>query len=85
MRDFLNSIFAFIGTASLSDEEFDSLTIESYGYDQATYDALIGVLNSREAVSTMKDRLTAYFTARGASISQSTNTGSTQIWAGSPL
>lgn len=85
MRDFLNGILTFIGTASLTDVEFDALTITSYGYDQATYDALYFVLDDREAVSSLKDRLTAYFTAKGVSLSTTTDPGKTNIFVGSVL
>ena len=71
MRTFLNNILAFIGTTSLTDEEFDGLTIESAAWDQATYDQLSAVLVAREAVSSMQDRLKYAFQASGVVIAGS--------------
>ena len=65
MRAFLNGILTFIGAESLTDVEFDALTIESYGYDQDTYQALASILEARESVSAMQDRLIGYFKAKG--------------------
>lgn len=68
MRSFLNSILAWIGTTSLTDEEFDSIDLETAAWDQATYDALSAVLVAREAVSSMQDRLKMTFQSRGIEI-----------------
>lgn len=84
MRDFLNAILTAIGAASLTDEEFSGLSITEYDYDQATYDALLAVLVSREAVSSMRDKLLYYFKAKGATISEGSDANS-QIYVGSVL
>lgn len=84
MRDFLNAILVTIGAPTLTDVEFDSLTIESFGYDQPTYDALLAILVARESVSSMKDRLYHVFLAKGASINE-TKTGQSNIYLGSVL
>lgn len=83
IRDFLNAVLAFIGAASLTDEEFDSLTIESYGYDSATYEALLAVLDSREALSNDRTRLQYFFLAKGVEVSAPA--GSSNIFVGSVL
>lgn len=83
IRDFLNAVLAFIGAASLTDEEFDALTIESYGYDSATYEALLSVLDSREAISNDRDRLRYYFLARGVEVAALE--GVSNIFVGSVL
>lgn len=84
MRDFLNGILAFIGATSLTDEEFDALTIDSAAYDVATYEALSCVLVSRESVSTLQDKLYFFFKAKGAEVSQA-DTGKSNIFAGAVL
>lgn len=84
MRDFLNAILSFIGAESLTDEEFDSLTIDSASYNVATYEALSAVLVSRETISNLQDRLYAYFTARGVVTTQ-VSTGKSNIFVGSVL
>lgn len=84
MREFLNAILVTIGAASLNDEEFTGLSISVYGYDQATYDALLAVLVSRESVSSLRDRLYHIFKAKGAEINQ-TETGQSNIYVGSVL
>lgn len=68
MRTFLNNILAWIGTTSLTDEEFDSIDLEAAAWDQATYDVLSAVLVAREAVSSMQDRLKMTFQSRGIEI-----------------
>lgn len=68
MRDFVNAILSFIGSASLNDEEFELITITSQTYTAALYAEIMLVLDSREAVSNTRDRLTAYFTARGVQV-----------------
>lgn len=84
MRDFLDAILEFIGAASLSDDEFNSLTIESAGYDQETYDALFDILKARDSISAMLDRLGAYFKAKGVSLTEGSS-GQSQIYIGSVL
>lgn len=85
MRDFLDAILQSIGSASLSDSEFSALTIDVYDYDQATYDALLAVLDARESVSSMKDRLAFYFKSKGAEINPPADQGKSQIYLGAAL
>jgi len=84
MRDFLNAILAFIGAESMTDEEFETIESELPIYDQGTYDDLSNILESREAVSSIQDRLTAYYEARGVTISEN-ETGKSHIYVGSVL
>ncbi len=64
-RDILNRILVFIGTEQLSDDEWSALTIDENSTAQESYAALLGVLQSREAVSTLTDQLSYYFQAKG--------------------
>lgn len=84
MRDILNGILSFIASASLSDDEFDALTIESAPITQATYDALDAVLASRDAVSSDRDRLKYYFLSKGVSLTVAVQ-GSSNVFIGSEL
>lgn len=85
MRDFLNAILAFIGSESLTDEEWALVEVEVQEYSQEVYDELKGVLESREAVSSQLDKLTAYFKARGLEASDTDHIPTSQIFVGSPL
>lgn len=68
MRDFLNLILSFIGASSLTDTEFNSLTITEQVYTVEVYESLLGVLESRESVSDTATRLKYYFLARGVEV-----------------
>lgn len=71
MRDWLNAIFTFIGTSSLTDEEYagmNFLNMTSQVYNQAAYDQLADVLEAREAVSDLQQRLIGIFKAKGVSV-----------------
>lgn len=54
-----------------------SLTAELYAQ-------IVLVLDSREAISTTRDRLTAYFTAKGVAVTQP-SAGSSNIFIGDTL
>ncbi len=69
MRDYLNAILEFIGAESLTDEEFDSITLEDTEDQVANYNALLVILQARELVSDMASRLQHYFLAQGVSVS----------------
>lgn len=84
MRDFVDAILAFIGSASLNDDEFDLITETSQTYTAALYTEVMLVLDSRESVSSTRDRLTAYFTARGVVVSAPA-TAQSQIFLGAGL
>lgn len=68
-RDRLNAILNFIGAESLTDDEYDALTITIDSDPQDIYEALLAVLNARESVSAMTERLTNYFEAKGYDVS----------------
>lgn len=85
MRDFLNAILVFIGSTSLTDDEFESIDLESHGYNQATYAALSEVLDSRESVSSMQDRLKFFFQSKGVTVSEVVPAGKTNIYIGDVL
>lgn len=87
MRDWLNAILIFIGTSTLTDGEYagidtDLLTLNVY--NQAAYDALASVLEGRDAVSTMQDRLVAFFKAKGLDVAAA-DTAKSNIYLGSVL
>lgn len=84
MRDFLNGILTFIGAESLTDLEFESITATIPIYDQDSYDALFSVLDSRESVSILIERLNSYYYAKGAEVNTSTG-GKSNIYIGSVL
>lgn len=70
MRDYLNGILSFIGSESLTDEEFSSITVTDQNDHLAVYDALLSVLEARDSVSDMTSRLMHYFQAKGVAVSQ---------------
>ena len=84
MRDFLNAILAFISAESLTDVEFDSVEASVASYSQSTYDDLARILLEREAVSSVQERLTFYYKARGVSVTEA-DTASSNIYIGSVL
>lgn len=70
MRDFLDSILEFIGCESLTDEEFQTISLtEPPAYTSEAYDALKTVLQARENVSDQVKRLKFYFIAKGVDLS----------------
>lgn len=87
MRAFLNAILSFIGSESLTDDEFDSLTegLEE-GYTKEVYDWLKVVLQSREGVSGQLKKLKAYFIAKGVDLTgTASRAANSQIFIGSGL
>lgn len=70
MRDFLDAILAFIESESLTDDEFETITLEEQTYTKETYEALKAVLQSREEVSGQGKKLKLYFIARGVDLSE---------------
>lgn len=84
MRDFFDAILAFIVAESMTDDEFATVESELPIYDQGTYDDLSRILEGREAVSTMQERLLAYYTAKGVSINAA-STGKSDIFLGAVL
>ncbi len=87
MRDFLDSILDFIGTDSLTDEEYDLdaiQAIETQTYDVASYNGLASLLDFRESISTTRDKLKAYYAAKGVSVTQP-EVAKSNIYIGSAL
>ncbi len=68
MRDYLNAVLEFIGAESLTDEEFDSITLVSTEDQVAVYNVLRVVLEARELVSEMTLRLQNYYLAKGIAV-----------------
>jgi len=86
MRNFLNGILSFIGSESLTDNEFDTVTITEQTYSVATYNALKSILESRESVSNQLWKLKSFFTIKGVSLSgQRAVTPTSQIFVGARL
>ena len=87
LRTFLNDVLSFIGSESLTDEEFDDLPeglTETYDID--SYNALKTVIQAREGVSGQLNKLASYYTAKGVDLSGSpTRTPSSQIVVGVAL
>lgn len=87
MRDWLNSIFALIGTSSLTDIEYAGVDLTDVTlniYNQALYDELAAVLAARETVSTVQQKLIAFFKLKDLDVAP-LETGKTEIWIGSVL
>lgn len=84
LRDDLDEILTFIGAETLTDEEFDSVDIENEDNARDVYEALLAVINSRELVSNMAERLRAYYAAQGTTFEQD-NRAKSNIFIGSRL
>ena len=85
MRDFINSILAFIGTTAVTDAEFAMIRAITPVYDQDLYIDLVAILDSREAVTTTRDRLRYFFLARGIPVGPVPITGKSRILVGEVL
>lgn len=88
MRDFLDAILDFIGSESLTDEEFESIDTELEAeYTKEVYLALKGVLEARESVSGQPKKLKLYFVAKGIDLSDAgaAVTAKSNIFIGSKL
>ncbi len=83
-RDDLNAVLETIGSESLTDEEFDALSVTDDSLPVEIYTAIAGVLDSRESVSDQKDRLKYYYLARGVQVSTITS-ARTNILIGFPI
>lgn len=87
MRDFLDEILAFINAESLTDDEFDLLpegTVQSY--NEYVYQYLRSILQARESVSSMLNKLKSFFIAKGVSVSSTpVKDPVSNMFMGSPL
>lgn len=68
MRDFLNAILTFIGTSTLTDDEFEEFEDLVYGYNIATYNAVKMLLIERDETTETTERLKFYFSAKGLDV-----------------
>lgn len=91
LREFLDDILDFIGSESLTDEEFETVeAIEpavTETYVKETYLALKGVLETRDSVSGQPKKLKLYFIAKGVDLSDTgaAKTPKSNIFIGSKL
>lgn len=85
MRVFLNGILSFIGSESLTDDEFATINLSAQTYSLATYEALRGVLESREMVSYQLQKLKSYFRIKGVSLSEKATKPTSNIFIGATL
>lgn len=86
MRTFLNAILAFIGSESLTDEEFESLAEDlPTDYTLAVYTALKGILQARDGVSGQLQKLVDYFEAKGVDVTGAARDAASQIFIGAAL
>lgn len=86
MRAFLDAVLSFIGATSLTDIEFEFVEGEQEDTsDQLkNYQTLDSVLDSRESVSSLRDRLRYYYLAKGVAVGE-LETGKSNILIGAPL
>jgi hypothetical protein len=88
LREFLDEILDFIGSESLTDEEFEALPEEvAEEYTSVTYLTLREVLENRESVSGQPKKLKLYFIAKGVDLStaNTVKTPKSNIFIGSKL
>lgn len=70
LRDFLDAILTFIESETLTDDEYDTVTLTAPGaYTKETYEQLKLILESRETVSGQGKKLKLYFIAKGVDLS----------------
>lgn len=70
LREYLDQILLFIGSTTLTDEEFNSIDIDDPNNKLEVYNALLLILDGRESVTTMQKRLKYYFLAQGVAFAQ---------------
>lgn len=70
MRDFVNFILNFIGTSSLTTEEFEALDIDAYGNNLETFEAIKMLLIERDEATETTDRLKYYFLGRDVDVGE---------------
>lgn len=88
MREFLDAILEFIGSESLTDNEFEGVELTSPpSYTKETYEALKTILENREGVSGQTKKLKLYFIAKGIDLSSSpaVHVANSNIFIGTPL
>lgn len=85
MRDFLDAIFQFIGSESLTDLEFDDIELVTEEYSQAVFDVLRDILEARDAVSSQIEKLAAYFLIKGTTVQNATKTPVSDVFIGAKV
>lgn len=86
MRDQLNAILTFIGSSSLTDEEFDSINLENSNDQVTVYNSLVEILHDRESSSNTINKLQYYFQAMGVNLSsEPSSSPQSNIFVGAPL
>jgi hypothetical protein len=83
-REYLNGILSSIGTTSLTDDEFYSISADPIGLNSDTYDSLETILEARELASNVHTRLHDYFESRDVDVADPT-TGKSNIYVGGVL
>lgn len=72
MRDFLDSVLAFLDLESMTDPEWEAVeaSLEGYeaDYNMQTYDALDDTLKDREETFDTRQRLTNLYLAKGVEV-----------------
>ena len=84
MRAYLDSILTFIGSATLTTEEWESLDLSETPTDLEVYQSLLVIINDRDLVSTDAERLTLYFQAKGLELTPPSQ-GKSNIFMGASL
>ncbi len=86
LRDFLDDILSFIGSESMTDEEYGTVGSIAEDYTKASYDALKSIIQEREGVSGQLAKLHAFYDAKGVDLSATpVRDAASQIFVGSPL
>jgi len=68
MRDFINTVLAFIGTSSLTNDEYEEIDLSDFGYNIPTFDVVKMLLFERDEATETSDRLKLYFMAKGVNV-----------------
>lgn len=85
IRSFIDSILLVIGAASMNDDEYAMITTGELAYTKELYTEILLVLDSRETVSSDRDRLGFYFKARGIAIDPAPPASKSLIYIGGSL
>ncbi len=88
MRTFIDGILDFIGSTSLTDDEWTSLSdLTEQVYNLENYTRILATIDARETVSGTRERFTDYFKAAGVAISETPESeqGKSNIFVGEAL
>jgi hypothetical protein len=85
MRSFLDGILAFIGSSSLTDEEFNTVVLTEAVISKEAYLTLKGILENREGISGQVEKLKSFFLAKGIDLYDSPRNPNSNIFIGTPL